>query len=1048
MANHGTFVSIPAGLSFVQQLAEAFLDGSLAPELYDTSNQLALAGVKVYLPTRRAARAFHQELLSANHNRPTLLPQIFTLGDPDETLTDWLGSEVETLDQGKVVSPQLRRLQIARLVKQWLATRQQAIEPDGGVSSNFASAIEAMTLADELCELMDQSYTEEIDWQGLGKLVSDDYAHWWSLTLEFLKIATKAWPQYLAEKGCVDAAQFRRKIQDDRTHQVLAAHSNQPIICAGSTGSIPATARFIRAVAKHPKGCVVLPGLDQHMADQHWDLVTQSDRPKTEPGHAAVIRVNAENEDHAQFGLANLLGRLNISRNDVRELGKVSRQKAHRMAVVSQAMLPSTVTDQWINFRQTQSVIDVRKAFDNVALLQAANEREEAHAIALCLKKARHDHLRAALVCSDRRIAQRVGFELKKFGILVDDSAGKPLRQSFWARYLKLLIATAQSQAKIEDIAACINHPLLATSTPQMKSDGFAGRLMELALLRGLALPDAIPPFEDWLSNAHDRLSADKFAHPLIREASDWDWRHAQAHAANLDLVLRPLRAYQKANQPIAVGELIQALEHAFHETLKLQKNTNAEKSKEVEAIQEWFDEVNGFADLQFSLHYQEFGRLLDRLLKDKVIRSPIGDDPNIAILGPLEARLQNYDYIVLGGLNEGAWPQIHANGPFLNRPMKQDLGLSTPERRTGLAAHDFWQLIGTKHVVLSRSLKMGDTPSIASRWVQRLLALVGEETAKSMQSRGHYFVNLSRKLGLQGERMPAVSRPCPKPPIYARPQSLWVSDIEKWIRDPYALYAKHILGLKPLKELGPLPEPIIMGNIIHDTLAEFVASEKVEPDHANPQQLLQALLKANIEQWSLPKIQVKSIEPDLLAMVENFMDFHRQRKKEIHESLVEIDGRMQVGKSGFILKARADRLDVRIDGAVDVWDYKTGSSPTVKQAKFFSPQLLLEAAMVGANAFASIPAKIGDAGLVRLGNRTKAGKIDRLADKKMTFDDLVSRAKHNLCELIEAYQSEDQGYVSRFAVRKSTQIDGDYDHLARVLEWSVDDGGDDEMAV
>ncbi|MBD3997439.1 hypothetical protein GUH83_10935, partial [Xanthomonas citri pv. citri] len=84
---------------------------------------------------------------------------------------------------------------------------------------------------------------------------------YWQHSLDFLRIARDAWPNYLKEIGRIEPA-ARRDILIEAEAARLAAHHAGPVIAAGSTGSMPATAKFLHVVAKLPNGAVVLPGLD------------------------------------------------------------------------------------------------------------------------------------------------------------------------------------------------------------------------------------------------------------------------------------------------------------------------------------------------------------------------------------------------------------------------------------------------------------------------------------------------------------------------------------------------------------------------------------------------------------------------------------------------------------------------------------------------------------------------------------------------------------------------------------------------------------------
>ena len=118
-----------------------------------------------------------------------------------------------------------------------------------------------------------------------------------------------------------------------------------------------------------------------------------------------------------------------------------------------------------------------------------------------------------------------------------------------------------------------------------------------------------------------------------------------------------------------------------------------------------------------------------------------------LQIYGPLEARLTQSDRVILGGLVEGVWPPAPRVDPWLSRPMRHELGLDLPERRIGLSAHDFAQLLGAEDVILSHAAKVGGAPAVASRFLHRLEAVAGEARWKAAKAAGEKYVRFAGEL-------------------------------------------------------------------------------------------------------------------------------------------------------------------------------------------------------------------------------------------------------------------------------------------------------------
>jgi ATP-dependent helicase/nuclease subunit B len=329
---------------------------------------------------------------------------------------------------------------------------------------------------------------------------------------------------------------------------------------------------------------------------------------------------------------------------------------------------------------------------------------------------------------------------------------------------------------------------------------------------------------------------------------------------------------------------------------------------------------------------------------------------------------------------------------------------------------------------------------------VQRLLALLGDGQAGALKTRGNRYLELANALDETGERSPPVERPAPTPPVAARPTSLAVTDIETWIRDPYALYAKKVLKLRPLEPLEREPDPLLKGTLYHGVMEDYVLQGGPDLAVDRRVQLLTGLLEQRLVAEALDASTTTEwqVRFEEIAQAYVVWETHRQKSVPDFETRVELEGRTTLVE-GFTLRARADRIDVLGDGSVDVFDYKTGKSPTPQQARTLSPQLALEALIAERNGFDGIDTnRVNDMRYLRLRTDAPVGK-EKVFDKDHAIGDIIRNAGEQLEKLIIAYREERQGYVSRYAPFKETEMRGDYDHLARVREWSFGEEDGDE---
>ena len=182
-------------------------------------------------------------------------------------------------------------------------------------------------------------------------------------------------------------------------------------------------------------------------------------------------------------------------------------------------------------------------------------------------------------------------------------------------------------------------------------------------------------------------------------------------------------------------------------------------------------------------------------LAEEVTIRLRAPTHPRIFIWEPYESRLQHPDVVVLGSLNEGTWPQAADPGPWLNRPMRQALGLPAPEERIGDAAHIFTSLLGVGQVYLTRAAKIDGVPTVPSRWLLRLQALLAG-VGHAAQADRPWLAWARERNALAGPARP-VRAPEPRPALALRPRQLSATTIERWIANPYAVFAERILGLE-----------------------------------------------------------------------------------------------------------------------------------------------------------------------------------------------------------------------------------------------------------
>ncbi|MHC2104956.1 double-strand break repair protein AddB [Methylobacterium sp.] len=1085
MSDRQAVFTITRGVPFLPALAEALLSGRLVGPVAD--DPLALASVTIYLPTRRAARALGailaERLGRRAHERgapgyAALLPRMIPLGEADEAELD-LASEplLEDNDPLSTPMPPLeRRLILARLVQAWAKSVDRTLLPlDAEVPFLVPSSpADAVGLAGDLERLMDALTVEGLPWSEIGAAVEAEYSRYFGLTLDFVKIAAENWPKLLAERGLSDPVARARGLVLAEGQRLARTAPTDPVVVAGSLGSVPATARLIAAVAKLPRGAVVLPGLDLDLDAAGWSGID------TGEGFSRVIA-----HGHPQAVLHRLLGPDNLAlpRADVVALGAPDPGQVARAALLSQALRPADTTDAWADLDPEQRDAIAEDGLAGLALTEAADEREEALVAALALRETLQvPGATAALVTPDRGLAGRVAVELLRWGIVAEDSAGLALAGSPAGRLARLTaelaadLARNQADAIPARLIALLSHPMVRLGLP--RSDVVRGAAaLEIGLLRG---PVPAPGF----SGLRNALAAERVG-PLERRPrakrrlKDIDWDLAADLLARLEQVFAAfpgpdgavdcdLVATAALHRAACDGLIAGPEDGAQEAPQEAQQDASGDVPQDAskDASRDAPQAADGslscldalFDDLEMAEpglmpgRFDDYATFFTSLARERLVGcSGEAPHPRLRILGLLEARLLSVDRVVLGGLDEGVWPVRTLTDAFLNRPMRERVGLNPPERRIGQMAHDFVQALGCRDALITRALKREGSPTVPSRLIQRLRALAGDARWEAVLEAGRRFTGLAARLDAAPPEK-RLKRPAPKPDPALFPRSLSVTEIETLVRDPYSIFARHVLGLDPLEPLAAVPSVATRGSLVHDIFSEF-ASAHPQGLPGQPEERLLAIAANAFG-------EIADTYPELYAewwpryerMAAAYLAWEAQRRPALRRIHPEVSGRwvIPMGRESFTLRARADRIELRPDGTACIVDYKTGTPPSAKMIfTGFSPQLTLEAAMLMHGAFDGVPPVKATPDLLYVhasGGRKPFVPIPVKPPRgeERSVDAIVAEHAARLKGLVARFMTGEAAYTARPYPQYASQY-GAYDHLARVLEWSLggEEGGE-----
>ena len=1030
-------LTIPPGAPFLPTLADALVSGRLVGALGD--DPFALASVTLYLPTQRAVRAL-STVLAQRLGGAALLPRMIPLGEADEAELDLSANALlETPEEllHPAVAPLERRLILARLVQKWAETVDRELLPiDDEVPFLVPSSpADAVALAADLEGLMDALTVEGLPWNEIGAAVEAEHSRYFGLTLDFLRIAAENWPGILAARSLADPAVRARRLVLAEADRLSRERASDPVVVAGSTGSVPATARLIAAVARLPRGAVVLPGLDLHLDPEGWDAIDGGGNPD-EVAHG-----------HPQAILRQLMGRtaLGVGREAIAPLGDPPPEALAREKLLSQALRPAETTDAWAALDPAERLALAQDGLAGLAVVEAADEREEALVAALALRETLEaPGATAALVTPDRGLALRVSAELARWGIVAEDSAGLGLARSQGGRFARLVAELAAEPAPSR-VISLLAHPFVRLGLTRSEVVR-AGAALEIGGLRG---PAPVP--KNSFGGMRTALEFQRTATGRVPRAKKRlkaiDWELAAEVLDRLEIALGEFRTDR---QP-PVGNLVAlaALHREACERMLAGSETLPEDEIDdpsLDTLDQLFDDLEAAAEEDLPGRFGDYAAVFTALARDRTVAcARDGAHPRLRLLGPLEARLLTVDRIVLGGLDEAVWPVRQTTDAFLNRPMRGQVGLSPPERRIGQAAHDFVQLLGTHDAVLTRAAKREGAPTVPSRFLQRLRAFGGEGPWEDVLARGRRLRGLAAVLDRGREPAPPrLARPAPKPDPALFPRRLSVTEIETLVRDPYSIFARHVLGLEALEPVAVVPGASERGTLIHKILGDFATAHAGPlPPRADEFLYAIALEAFGRLQDQYPELYAEWF-PRYERMAIEFLEWERTRRPELAGIHPEMSGRWEIplGSETFTLTGRADRIERRADGGFCIVDFKTGSPPS-NRAVFagFSPQLTLEAAMLMHGAFEGLKAgTVPDLLYVHASGGREPFRpipIKPPPGEARAVEAIVAEHVTRLRGLIARYMTGEAAYVSR-PFPQYVRAYSDYDHLARVLEWSL----------
>ena len=960
---HRAVFTIPTNRSFADSLA-AGLIARFGRE------PLALANGRILLPNNRAVRSVTDAFVRAS-GTGLVLPRLIPIGDPE--LEERIGGPLDPADLDDPVPPAVDPLER-------LLSLAQLVRDDG------ESAAEALRMATDLARTLDSLLIEEVPPVRLREIAqeTEDLARHWQVSLDRLRAILDQWPQRLEQLGRIDLAERRNRVLRRLADRWGAGPPDGFTVAAGITTAAPAVAALLARVAALPDGMVVLPGLAlaSVMPDEEWEALGPDEDGRGE-------------ESHPQFHLKLLLDRIGVARAEVRLWPRVglAASTPQRSRAIANAMASARFSDKWSGLKPAE------RRLSGIRTAVLPDSAAEAQAIALAIREALETPGRtAALVTPDRTLARRVSGLLARWGVAADDSAGKPLSEAPPGTLLLGIASAVAEELAPVPLLALLKHPLVGGEGGERVRWLDDVRLLDLALrgprpAAGLAGLDRHFAQQDKERGLKGCLAA---------------WQRIRP-------VLEPLDGQIRG--PVSLSEFAAALVRAA-ESLAGDRGWRGQEGRMAADLLAQLQAAGPAQSLAVSA--QDAVAMLGALLAGRSIRPAYGGHPRAFIWGLLEARLQQADLVVLGGLNEGVWPAMPAPDAWLAPKIRASLGLPGLDYRIGLAAHDFATALGAREVLVTRAKRDGRSPTVASRFWLRLDAISGG------LPRDLRLERITAALDDPGPPKPA-ERPGPSPPAEQRPKRISVTAVDRLNADPFAFYAQAILRLRELDAVDADHTARWKGSAVHEVFEHWLREDQCDPDKLRPRaerlladETIHPMLRAL---WG----------PRLLEAIDSLAGLERRNREAGRRPLAaEVTGEAPI--AGIAVHGRVDRIDRLADGSLAIIDYKTGAPPSGKAVEQgFALQLGLLALIARAGGFAEID---GDPGGFEYWSLAK-----RLLDKNpirpgkdMSAEEFLAHAYRHFAEAAEKWLSGTEPFTAK--LNPAFAPYGDYDQLMRLEEW------------
>ena len=963
--------NIPSYFNFLKSLHDFIIN--------KCDNKLLLSNITVLLPSRRSCNELKRLFLENANNQAIILPNIRAIGDIDYddillkqlTLNDIIDNKSLCDNTSRI---KYKILLIKELLK-WIRTNNNELFDSTNIE-------QVSDLALELEKFLNEVNRNNLDLTKLENIVdNNEYSEHWQRILNFLEVFSKKWNKFIKDNNIISIVDFKTKMIELNAKYFEKNKPLNPIIIANVVGNTVNTCNFIKNIIQYDNCYFIFKGLDKNLTDEEWKKI---------------------NVFHPQYSFKKLLENcISVDRRDIKDLKFKENILINKNieTILTYSMLPYSETYKW------QEKLNIKSDdFSNISKIECKNIFDELSIISLITKY--HYELNngsTAIITSNDVFASQLEIELKNYGLSVNNVFGNKISKTEIVKFLFLILDVIKNNYETISLLSLLKHNFTLFGYDKRELNDLIF-ILEENILRGTGKLDKNSIIQKIKLSKDEKLET--FLNTIIKTLDELKFKNVNFS----DIV----KTHLKIAEQISFNGII--------------NNSN----------NFWNNEINGNELLNFfneliseSEEYgvvdscDEYSCLLNYLIAENSYSDKYYIHPMINIISPQEAKLINYDLVIISNLNDGEFPLFISTDPWMSKSMRKAFGLPDKEELIGNSAYDFTQLLTNKKVILTRSLKEDGVPTTESKYLLRL------ETFLSCQNLSikaeNIWQNVLETIN-KVEKTASIKRPLPTPPLNKRPRELYATGIEKLINNPYDIYAEKILQLKAKEDFYENKAFLFFGSAVHEAI-ELYTKNYIKDDK---EKLCEKLTKygqqtfnkyftddANKELFFIRFLNIVKwfVNEDENIRLNGYKVYSEETK---HKYFKDID---------FTLSAKIDRIDENEYNSIDISDYKTGSNipnnTNILNGK--KPQLTIEAIIL------SDINKIDKIAYWSV----KGKNNDYIKNIDVDIKKLVEKGENGIKKLIAHFNIYENCYIATtYDLNNQNSYQSDYKHLSRVDEW------------